>query len=158
MLCCAAPAPIVFAAAQHARTHAIDPCCARALHPSLRSKKEDDEKNAKAREEAAAKQAAAAEAQFKADAATIADAVQRALDKVHSRQTLPRSQMLCSVLWIQRNCSPSRPPPSWRLCVHKDISSVARARQGARRKGRAGRWHPERMSGTDLSSDAPGAG
>ena len=40
MLCCAAlraaPAPIVFATAQHARTHAIDPCCARALHPSLR--------------------------------------------------------------------------------------------------------------------------
>ena len=52
-----------------------------AFRRSGESKKEDDEKNAKAREEAAAKQAAAAEAQFKADAATIADAVQRALDK-----------------------------------------------------------------------------
>jgi hypothetical protein len=52
-----------------------------AYRRSGETKKEDDEKNAKAREEAAAKQAAAAEAQFQADAATIADAVQRALDK-----------------------------------------------------------------------------
>ena len=52
-----------------------------AYRRSGETKKEDDEKNAKAREEAAAKQAAAAEAQCQADAATIADAVQRALDK-----------------------------------------------------------------------------
>ena len=38
------------------------------------------------------------------------------------------------------------------------ISSVARALQGARRKGRAGRWQMERLLGAALSSDAPGAG
>jgi len=42
---------------------------------------EDELKNVKAREEAAAKRAAAAEAQRQADADTIAEAVQRALDK-----------------------------------------------------------------------------
>ena len=42
---------------------------------------EDELKNAKARGEAAAKRAAAAEAQRQADADTIAEAVQRALDK-----------------------------------------------------------------------------
>ena len=44
-------------------------------------KQEDDQKNAMAREEAAAKRAAAAEAQRRADADTITEAVQRALDK-----------------------------------------------------------------------------
>ena len=37
-------------------------------------------------------------------------------------------------------------------------TSVARARQGARRKGRAGRWQIERWLGAAPSSDAPGAG
>ena len=44
----------------------------------------------------------------------------------------------------------ARAGPTWES---ERISSVARALQGARRKGRAGRWHPER-----LSSDAPEAG
>ena len=44
----------------------------------------------------------------------------------------------------------ARAGPTW---ASERISSVARALQGARRKGRAGRWHPER-----LSSDAPEAG
>ena len=44
-------------------------------------KQEDAQKNAMAREEAAAKRAAAAEAQRRADADTITEAVQRALDK-----------------------------------------------------------------------------
>ena len=48
-------------------------------------KEEDELKNAKAREEAAAKRAAAAEAQRQADADTIAEAVQRALDKARSQ-------------------------------------------------------------------------
>jgi len=37
-------------------------------------------------------------------------------------------------------------------------SSVARARQGARRKGRAGRWQMERWLEAAPSSDAPGTG
>jgi hypothetical protein len=37
-------------------------------------------------------------------------------------------------------------------------SSVARARQGARRKGRAGRWQMVRWLGAAPSSDAPGTG
>jgi hypothetical protein len=37
-------------------------------------------------------------------------------------------------------------------------SSVARGLQGARRRGRAGRWQTERFSGAALPSNAPGAG
>ena len=49
----------------------------------------------------------------------------------------------------------ARAGPTWES---ERISSVARALQGARRKGRAGRWQMERLLGAGLSSDAPGAG
>jgi hypothetical protein len=49
----------------------------------------------------------------------------------------------------------ARAGPTWES---ERSSSVARARQGARRKGRAGRWQMERWLGAAPSSDAPGAG
>jgi hypothetical protein len=49
----------------------------------------------------------------------------------------------------------ARAGPTWES---ERSSSVARARQGARRKGRAGRWQIERWLGAAPSSDAPGAG
>ena len=81
-----------------------------AFRRSGESKKEDDEKNAKAREEAAAKQAAAAEAQFKADAATIADAVQRALDtaQLQSVKTATELATLRAQGHLLRSASASR--------------------------------------------------
>jgi hypothetical protein len=49
----------------------------------------------------------------------------------------------------------ARAGPTWESELS---SSVARARHGARRKGRAGRWQIERWLGAAPSSDAPGAG
>jgi hypothetical protein len=45
--------------------------------------------------------------------------------------------------------------PTWES---ERSSSVARARQGARRRGRAGRLQMERFSGAALPADAPGTG
>ena len=54
-----------------------------------------------------------------------------------------------------RSVLQARAGPTWE---YERSSSVARGLQGARRRGRAGRWQTERFSGAALPSNAPGAG
>ena len=54
-----------------------------------------------------------------------------------------------------RSVLQARAGPTWE---YERSSSVARGLQGARRRGRAGRWQTERFSGAALLSNAPGAG